>query len=108
MKHVYIFLLVTGLVLSLKAQKPAGFEDLTLDTESYWNGSDGSGSFTSSNLIFKNSYNADWMSWSGFACSNITDNRTKGWSNQYSAIPGSGYKGSANYAVAYVMWYIFC
>ncbi|HBL77449.1 MAG: hypothetical protein A2W90_21225 [Bacteroidetes bacterium GWF2_42_66] len=103
MKHFYLFFLLIVLVFPGRAQKAAGFEDVVLEKESSWNGSDGSGSFKSSNLTFKNSYNADWMSWSGFACSNITDNRTKGWGNQYSAITGYGCKGSANYAVAYVV-----
>lgn len=79
----------------------ADFEDLVLEEESYWNGSDGSGSFTSANKIFHNDYNADWFSWSGFAYSNITDNTTQGYSNQYSAIPGFGYDRSETYAVAY-------
>jgi len=102
MKHVYLFFFMALTAFSATAQKPAGFEDVTLDSESYWNGSDGSGSFTSSNLTFYNSYNSAWGSWSGFACSDITDNETKGYSNQYSAIAGSGYNGSANYGVAYV------
>ncbi len=103
MKHFYLFSLFIMLAFSGKAQKAAKFEDVSLAKASFWNGSDGSGSFKSSNLTFINSYNADWFSWSGFACSNIADNKTKGWSNQYSAITGSGYLGSANYAVAYVI-----
>ena len=103
MKHFYLFSLFIMLAFSGKAQKAAKFEDVSLGKESFWNGSDGSGSFKSSNLTFINSYNADWFSWSGFACSNITDRKTRGWVNQYSAITGSGYLGSANYAVAYVV-----
>ncbi len=103
MKHFYLFFLLFAASFSVRAQKAAGFEEVQLPAQSYWNGSDGSGSFKSSNLTFKNDYNPSWASWSGFACSNITDNKTKGWGNQYSAIAGKGYKGSANYAVAYVV-----
>ncbi|WP_022851020.1 DUF4465 domain-containing protein [Limisalsivibrio acetivorans] len=78
-----------------------GFEDISLDNESYWNGSDGSGDLISNGIIFGNNYNADWMSWDGFACSNVTDNQTADWSNQYSAITGSGINASDNYGVAY-------
>ncbi|MDX9881948.1 MAG: DUF4465 domain-containing protein [Prolixibacteraceae bacterium] len=103
MKHFYLFFLLFAATFSVRAQKAAAFEDVVLLKESYWNGSDGSGGFKSSNLTFKNDYNPAWMSWSGFACSNITDNKTKGWGNQYSAIAGKGHNGSANYAVAYVV-----
>jgi hypothetical protein len=39
--------------------------------------------------------------WSGFAYSNTTDTTTPGFGNQYSAWPGSGAGGSADYAVAF-------
>ena len=80
----------------------AGMEDLNLLAESFYNGSDGTGSFTSGGFTFQNDYSADWDSWSGFAISSVTDNQTAGWSNQYSAIPGSGALQSDAYAVAYV------
>lgn len=103
MKHVYLFFILFFAVLAAYSQRAASFEDVILSNESYWNGSDGSGRFKSSNLIFQNSYNAAWFSWSGFACSNVTDTKTKGWGNQFSAITGSGRDGSANYGVAYVV-----
>ena len=83
----------------------AGMEDLNLAEDSFYNGSDGAGSFTSGDFTFQNSYNADWGSWSGFAASTITDNETKGWENQYSAIPGEGALETDAYAVAYVSGY---
>ncbi|MBW6534315.1 MAG: DUF4465 domain-containing protein [Mariniphaga sp.] len=82
-----------------------GMEDLNLDEESFYNGSDGKGFFTSGGFNFKNSYNADWGAWSGFAASSVTDNQTPGWGNQYSAIPGKGVLESAAYAVSYVSGY---
>ena len=76
-------------------------EGFSLDPENSWNGSDGSGAFMSKAGRFHNSYNPDWYSWSGWAYSNVTDNSTPGWMNQYSAITGKGFDGSENYAVGY-------
>lgn len=77
------------------------FTDLTLPgAETYWNGSDGSGGFTSGGASFNNNYNPTYFSWGGFAYSNVTDNTTPGWGNQYSSITGGGYAGSI-YGVAY-------
>jgi hypothetical protein len=84
------------------AAETAGFEDLDLAAESYWNGSDGSGDFKSDGASFNNNYNADFESWDGFAYSNLTDTQTSGFSAQYNAIAGSGAEGSETYAVAYV------
>lgn len=67
------------------------FEDLTLDPESYWNGSDGSGSFSSGPARFHNDYNAEYFSWSGWAHSNTSDVTTPGYMNQYSAVTGAGF-----------------
>ncbi len=84
----------------------ADFEDLNLDLDSYWNGSDGSGGFITSDVHFYNDYNADWFSWNGWAYSNITDNTTPGFVNQYSAKPGTGFDDGTgiggNYGVGYV------
>lgn len=80
----------------------ADFDDLTLAPESYWNGSDGSGGFTSGNAWFNNNYDSVYGSWDGWAYSNTTDTTTPGWSNQYSAITGGGQGGSNNYGVSYV------
>jgi len=79
----------------------ATFEDVPLTAESFYNGSDGSGGFTSGSFRFESIYDALYGSWEGFACSNVTDNTTPGWGNQYSAIPGGGEGGSSNYAVGY-------
>ena len=78
-----------------------GFEELSLAQNSYWNGSSGVGSFTSGGVTFPNSYDSYWGSWEGFAYSNVQDSTTEGWGNQYAARPGTGYNGSANYAIGY-------
>jgi len=82
----------------------ADFEDLPLSAESFWNGSDGSGGFTSGRAFFANSYDTVWGSWDGFAYSNLTDTGASGYSAQYNAIAGGGQGGSVNYAVGYVGW----
>ncbi len=86
---------------SVNAQT-ADFEDLSLNTESYWNGSDGTGGFYSGGFAFSNNYNSDWSSWDGFAYSNITTTTVSGAGAQYNAITGSGADGSEIYAVAYI------
>ncbi|MBN2020622.1 MAG: DUF4465 domain-containing protein [Sedimentisphaerales bacterium] len=94
---VFVFLLC-GVV---KAEGIADFEDLSLETQSYWNGSDGSGGFASGRAWFYNHYNTTYGSWAGFAYSNISDSSATGWTSQYNAITGGGQGGSTNYAVGY-------
>jgi len=101
MKHVYLAILATFLVFNTKAQSVARFDDLTLAPESFWNGSDQSGSFKSGEISFSNLYSTEYQSWFGFAYSNLTDKTTSGYGNQYRAITGKGFDGSANYAVCY-------
>ena len=81
------------------------FEDLSLDSESYYDGSDEAGGFVSGELYFGNNYNTDYQSWDGFAYSNVTDTTTAGWDNAYGVIAGSGQGNSANFAVGYVATY---
>jgi hypothetical protein len=98
---------ISILVLLLTATANAAlatFDDLTLPTQSYWNGSDGSGGFTSGDVHFENHYNADWDFWDGFAYSNRSDPNLAGLQGQYSAIPGCGQSGSANYGIVFVGW----
>jgi hypothetical protein len=77
------------------------FEDVDLGVDGYWNGSDLSGGITVGNARFRNYYNADLNSWSGFAISNRKDTLTPGYLNQYSAVYGSGAKQTEKYAVLY-------
>ena len=101
MKHIYLAIVAIFFAFISVAQSVAKFDDLNLAPEKFWNGSDLSGSFKSGGIAFHNSYNNDWQYWSGFAYSNIIDIVTEGYGNQYSAITGRGYAGSANYAVCY-------
>lgn len=94
--------LITVASPSVLAQRVVDFEDLILPSESFYNGSDGAGGFTSQGTFFNNSYNPQYDSWFGWSYSNTTDTTTPGFTNQYSAYPGEGFNGSSNYAVGYV------
>jgi hypothetical protein len=76
------------------------FEDLALPQNSFYNGSDGAGSFTSQCTFFNNNYNTEFKSWSGWSYSNKMDTTTPGFANQYSSIVGMG-SNSPTYGVAY-------
>lgn len=94
----YYFLLGTPLLL---AQTTAGFEDLAVPVDSFFNGSDAAGGFASGAIFLPNDYNPAFDSWTGWAVSTVTDTTTRGPANQYSAITGSGYAGSSTYAVSF-------
>jgi len=88
-----------------KAQTTIDFEELTLEPDSFWNGSDLTGGFYSKGIFFVNYYDTIWGSWSGFAYSNKTDTITPGYENQYSTIAGAGVENSSNFALMYVSPY---
>lgn len=77
------------------------FDDLELAAESFWNGADETGGFTSGDAWFLNLYNTEYMSWDGFSYSNVTDTTTPGYDNQFGVIAGAGCDGSANFAVGH-------
>ena len=110
----YLTIILSISVGSIYAQHNVGdFENLTLSSESYWNGSDMLGQhnnyvfssvFSSGDYSFHNAYDttygAIYASWSGWSYSNMTDSSTSGFTNQYSAKPGGGHPvGGANYAI---------
>jgi hypothetical protein len=99
-------LVVVLLAVGAVSADIADFDDLSLSPDSYWNGSDGTGDFTSGSAVFNNNF-TDWgygiTSWDGWAYSNKSDTTTPGYTNQYSAITGSA-QSSSNYGVAYVGW----
>ncbi len=95
---LFVKLLVLSVVFSANAQ--IDFEGLLHD---YENGQHfANGFYQTGNYKFVNYYNAAWDSWSGFAISKMTDTQTPGYTNQYSAIAGSGYQFSSNYMVSFV------
>lgn len=103
MKKTLFALVGLNLTVSFGQVVTNDFENVTLSVESYDNGSSGSGGFAEDHAFYENVYDPSWGSWTGFAVSNITDNTTAGWGNQYSAFPGSGAGNSSNYGVYYLM-----
>ncbi|MGM0619581.1 MAG: DUF4465 domain-containing protein [Bacteroidota bacterium] len=101
MRKNYLFLGLWVALFSANAQTVATFDDVDLEPDSWYNGSDGSGGFKSGGIWFPNDYNAEWQSWSGFSVSNMKDTTTAGYENQYSAITGEGASESENYTVVY-------
>ncbi len=115
MKFRRYSLLVFGLIGTNYAQAASviTFDDLDLAPNSYWSGQIEPGSlpvtpsnntFTSGNATFSNQ-TTDWgggfTSWSGWSYSNMTDNVTPGFGNQYSVYSGQAFSGS-QFGVAYV------
>lgn len=105
LRTVFSLFIVLGISCLVNAGI-ANLDDLTLSSNSYWNGSDNSGGFTTGSASFNNSF-TDWgygiTSWEGFAYSNKTDKVTAGYGNQYSAATGSAQSG-ANYGIGFVGW----
>ncbi len=100
-----LVILITILTASCAfAADIANFDDLSIEPNSYWNGSDGAGGFISGGAFFNNNYDFTWYYWEGFAYSNITDTITSGPAGLYNCIAGTGQDDSANYAVGYVGW----
>ncbi|MDR2009238.1 MAG: DUF4465 domain-containing protein [Bacteroidales bacterium] len=93
-------LLIAGITMSM-GQNVVDFEELNLEPESHWNGSDESGSFSSGYLKLYNDYDASYASWQGFAYTNETDVATFSYTN-YSAASGSGVNNSEKYAIAFI------
>ncbi len=114
MRKTYFFLLVFVCSFGLlNAQNNfnaddvlSDFECLILEPDSYWNGADLSGGFTSGLAYFPNVFDTTWMAWNHWAYSNMADDTTAGWLNQFSAITAQGYdpisSGGVNYGLAFV------
>ncbi len=96
---------IVALLLNPATAAVVTFEEFDLSGSGYLNDSSPGSGFTSEGATFKNNYNASYDSWSGFAISNQTDTTTTGFFNQYSAFPGSGAGGTANYTVGYYSGY---
>ncbi|MBN2668070.1 MAG: DUF4465 domain-containing protein [Bacteroidales bacterium] len=102
MKKINVLVLILALANLTTAVAQINFDDLNFPY--YKNGSSGVSAFVSGDASFVNYYNATYGSWAGFAVSSATDNVTSGYSNQYSAITGSG-NGDENYMVSFVSSY---
>jgi hypothetical protein len=110
-----VFALVVGWGFAAPACRAAGastsFEDITLAPNSYWNGSDGAGGFTTGPASFNNLYTPalplTLPSWGGWSVSNMTpapptdELHFTPVEQQYTAATGGARSGS-NYAVAHM------
>ncbi len=104
MKKITFIMFALGATFT-HAQDTFDFESYTLPaTESFDNGQAAGGSFILDQIVLQNYYTVDtvWGDyWAGFSISNVTDNTTPGWGNQYSSYTGSGADGSDNYGIYY-------
>lgn len=87
---------------TLEAQTVADFEAYDLPPQSFVNGAQPDDKFEDGNIRLQNDFNTEFMSWSGFAISNVVDITTPGFNNQYAAYPGKGAADSDHYAVSYL------
>ena len=101
-KNLYLAMLMALPTMAQQTEQVATFEDLPLEKESFWNGSDGTGSFTSGMFRFENGY-VDYGAYGyayGFYYSNMTaTNFSEYTTDQYNSCVGHGAEDSENYAV---------
>ena len=90
-----------ALFVGANANAQIDFESSLTVPESYNNGSEGPEGFDFSPIQLVNYYDSEFSYFTGFAISNVTDNVTPGFTNQYSAYAGTGANNSSTYAVAY-------
>ena len=88
------------------------FEDLSLASNSYFNGDPGnlpngqsvSNPIVSGGVAFSNTFSVapdgSYTYWSGFAASSVVNTTDPNFTNQYASYPGGGYQ-SSTYAIAY-------
>ena len=107
MKYKHCFYLVLLIVISACTDDDrfitniSDFDDLELEKESYWNGSDGTGYFVDGNKIYHNNYYPDWNIWSGFAYSNMLNTYYYNTESMYAVYADAEKEKSKNYAVAH-------
>ena len=80
------------------------FEGLLSGAEQFYNGSDNAGGWSSGGVDFDNTFTdfgGGFTGWTGWSYSNVTDNTTPGFGNQYSAAPGGGGSNSETYAIGF-------
>ncbi len=97
-KHVDMNVSVSGNEVTVTVGT-ATFDDVALGSSGYWQGEEGENEMYSGGWLFTNYYSSYF--WGGFTASNRTDLNQTGLNAQYTAATGSGYDGSAQYAVAY-------
>jgi len=109
-RRIFLALLVGFLANAelARAATVVDFEDVPLPKTSsagdFYNGNEDESGFASRGVGFNNFYSppaGDFPEyWTGWAASNSTDTMALGFTNQFSAFPGSGALGSSNFGVA--------
>ena len=102
-KLILIAVLIGAIHYVSSAQTVSDFENLTLNANTYWDGSDTplGTNFTSGNAIFPNNYDTSYGGYwaTGWAYSNMKDTVTSGFFNMFSAVTGGAYNNSSNFIV---------
>ncbi len=90
-KMMWVFIGMLFLVTPPASAEIVTFDDLILDPESFYNGSDEAGEFETTGVVFNIFYDDEFGPyWEGFSYSNTMDMTTPDFTNQYSAITGIG------------------
>jgi len=89
-------------------QYVATFEDLKLDSESYWGGNNTNEPFYSGSFAFDYYHggSGSYEYWGHFTYSNLTSTAFNNMKDQYNSAVGCGVDGSATYGVAYLDSYV--
>ncbi len=95
-------LLLTLIAGRMSAQTVADFEEIGMNPSGFQQDASPSTAFASGDVLLPNFWDPVFQYWEGWAISAVKDNKTPGFQNQYSAIPGEGAFGSEHYAVGYV------
>jgi len=96
--------LCLAFAIPARAANIVDFEDISLAPNSFYNGSDNAGGFTSGSAFFNNTFTdfgGGFTGWTGWSASSVADSTTPGFGNQYAAYSGSGAGGSSNYGVLF-------
>lgn len=108
MRFFFPLILIFTFVVSANchAEVLVDFEDLTLPADSFYNGGPDANAdgWASHGVTFGNRFSVDPVFggfWAGWAYSNVMDDATPGYENQYAAFAGSGAGGSGIYAIGY-------
>ncbi|MFN6037056.1 MAG: DUF4465 domain-containing protein [Bacteroidota bacterium] len=100
MKKIILILTLSVNTLIFSQVNVSTIEDYNLAPDTFYNGSDGIGGFSSGNIYYPSVYDNTFSYWaSGFAASNMKDSVTSGYTNLYSAKTSVGYNNSPNYVV---------
>lgn len=97
-----IALIASSTVFAQDSNDSLTFESFDLGANAFYNGSDEVGSIVINDITLSNTYTPAWSSWNGFAISQVQDNTTAGFGNQYASFANGGDDNSNKYAVFYL------